>query len=100
MSIWAQRIFDGDTEDACDRIQGVFAEIFTAMGSPANMLLMSVEDTTRTRLVAELPHPVLLHALEGFERMDVRSVPESGELVVGWEDRFERQFRYQTAPVS
>lgn len=93
MSIWAQRVFLGDAEDACDRVQGVFAEIFTAMGSPSNMLLLAVETASETRLVAELPHAVLLHGLEGFERIDQRRVPATGELIVGWEDRFERQFR-------
>lgn len=99
MSIWAQRIFYGDADEACDKVQGVFAEIFTAMGSPANMLLLSQETDHDIRLVAELPHPVLLHALDGFERIDPEQVPPAGELIVGWEDRFERQFRYHAAPV-
>lgn len=99
MSIWAQRIFFGDADDACDKVQGVFAEIFTAMGSPTNMLLLSEESDSELRLIAELPHPVLLHALEGFERIDVAAVPQAGELIVGWEDHFERQFRYHAAPV-
>ncbi len=100
MSIWAQRVFHSGADDICDGVQGVFAEIFTAMGSPSNMLLLSVETADELRLIAELPHAVLLHGLEGFERIDVAKVPVSGELMVGWEDRFERQFRYQTAPVS
>lgn len=99
MSIWAQRVFPGGADDLCDRVQGIFAEIFTAMGSPVNMLLLCVETPETTRLVAELPHPVLLHGLEGFQRIDAAEVPVAGELVVGWEDRFERQFRYQAAPV-
>lgn len=99
MSIWAQRIFHGDGDEACDHVQGVFAEIFTAMGSPANMLLLAQDSGDALRLVAELPHPVLLHALDGFERIEVSDVPHAGELIVGWEDRFERQFRYHAAPV-
>lgn len=100
MSIWAQRVFDSGADDLCDRVQGIFAEIFTAMGSPSNMLLLAVETADELRLVAELPHAVLLHGLEGFERIDPAKVPPSGELVVGWEDRFERQFRYQATPVN
>ena len=100
MSIWAQRVFPGAAEDSCDFVQGVFAEMFRAMGSPSNMLLLSVETSYETRLIAELPHAVLLHGLEGFERIDAANVPVAGELVVGWEDHFERQFRYQAAPVS
>ena len=64
------------------------------------MLLLSVETADDLRLIAELPHPVLLHGLEGFEPIDAGKIPVVGELVVGWEDRFERQFRYQATPVS
>lgn len=99
MSIWAQRTFYGDTDEICDRVQGVFAEIFTAMGSPSNMLLLSQDLGQGLRLVAELPHPVLLHALDGFEPIEPALVPPAGELIVGWEDRFERRFRYHAAPV-
>lgn len=100
MSIWAHRVFPSGADDHCDRLQSAFAEMFKAMGSPANMLLLFVETPTTTRLVAELPHAVLLHGLEGFQRIDVTDVPLSGELVVGWEDRFERQFRYQAVPAA
>jgi hypothetical protein len=100
MSIWAQRIFPHPDIEACDSAQGRFAELFAAIGSPSNMLLLSVETDQGTKLVAELPHPVLLHALNGFERVDQRSVPEMAELIVGWEDRFERQFRSQPLPMG
>ena len=68
--------------------------------SIATRLLLAVETEKETKLVAELPHAVLLHGLEGFERIDASRIPPSGELIVGWEDRFERSFRYQAAPVS
>lgn len=98
MSIWVHRLFAATDMEACERAQGEFAELFAAIGSPSNMLLLSVETERETRLVASLPHPVLLQALHGFTRTANEGLPESGELVVGWEDSFERQFRYQPTP--
>lgn len=98
MSIWADRKFATTQVDACDRAQAEFAQLFAAVGSPSDMLLLSVETADETRLVASLPHAVLLNALPGFAPIDAKSVPESGELIVGWEDSFERQFRYQPMP--
>lgn len=95
MSIWVHRIFAATDIETCDRAQGDFAQLFSAIGSPTNMLLLCEEREHDTRLVAALPHAVLLQAMPGFTRIGPESVPESGELVVGWEDTFERQFRYQ-----
>ena len=97
MTIWAERVFHDTAVDDCDAVQTEFAEIFSAVGSPPNMMLMTVETEAETQLIAELPHPALLRALDGFERIDAKALPDAGELVVGWEDEFERQFRYQTA---
>lgn len=100
MGIWAERIFQHVVLNECDDVQEQFAEIFAAVGSPANMMLLSVETEHSTQLIAELPHAGLLPALSGFERMPADALPNAAELMVGWEDEFEKKFRYQAAAGS
>lgn len=98
MSIWAHRVCKATDDEICDCAQVAFADLFKAIGSPSTMLLLRLDTERDTQLVAQLPHAALLPALPGFSRLDPSNVPLTGELVVGWEDSFESQFRVQPAP--
>lgn len=97
MKIWTSKTFSADESHACDDVASLVEDLFKAVGSPRHMTLLSIDDDTGTQLYLELPHIALLGVFPGFARIDPKSVPTGGDLLVGFEDRFERQFRFQPA---
>ena len=98
MNFWTAKTFSAEEGQACDDVASLVEDLFKAVGSPRHMTLLSNEDDAGTQLYLELPHFSLLTVFPGFERVDPKSVPMGGDLLVGFEDRFMRQFRCQ--PVS
>ena len=98
MNFWTTKTFSVEESQACDDVTNLVEALFKAVGSPRHMTLISSEDDAGTQLYLELPHVAMLSVFPGFERIDSQSMPKVGNLLVGFVDRFERQFRYQ--PVS
>lgn len=95
MNVWARKSYSADESEALDDAQILFEALFKAVGSPRHMTLMSVDEGDATTLFVELPHAALLLLFANFTPIDGKDVPADGELLVGFEDRFERQFRHQ-----
>ncbi|MBL0407400.1 hypothetical protein JKG68_26125 [Microvirga aerilata] len=89
--IWARKSID---VAEWDQAQDQFESLFMKLGCPGQMMLVSTSGPGPTMLFASLPNPILLNALEGFERIADGELPCEASLLVGHHQAFAKRFRY------
>ena len=89
--IWATRRLDLG-EDFY--IRELFEAQSSAFGSPRDMMLIAVdEDTKSRRLFVGVPDGGLLNAYHGFELCLRRDLPKAPVLIAGHQDVFQAMFQ-------
>src|SRR5271168_4795833 len=92
---WAERYFPGGIWST--EVEAGFLRLRESLGSPASMMLVSVEnDRNRQvpRLIAGLPSKAVLDHLNGFHLIPTDQLPKKATLLVGVPKEFESLFEY------